>query len=163
MKKHGFTILEILVVLAVLAILIGIAVPRIKGMQEQANITKVKSELKTIQTAIESYYINNGVYPDSSGQRAFNLTSKSLALEANPQIISGVMYDPFGKGDYLEYFYKTSSNGQYYVVASVGLHIKDAEGMVGNNFGVEDTGVLTNETLDFVANGIICVTNGAGC
>ncbi|HPN89170.1 MAG TPA: prepilin-type N-terminal cleavage/methylation domain-containing protein, partial [Candidatus Omnitrophota bacterium] len=43
MKKQGFTILEILVVLAVLAILIAMAVPRIKGMQDQANISKVKS------------------------------------------------------------------------------------------------------------------------
>lgn len=164
MKKQGFTILEILVVLAVLAILIGIAVPRIKGMQEQANITKAKTELKTIQLAVESYYLNHGEYPDSNGGNEFVLTSKYLlAPQANPQIISGAMIDPFGFGKFTEYFYKTSSNGQYYVIGSVGLFDKPAEDIMKGRFGVEDTGVLTAGALGMVAQGLLCVTNGTGC
>ncbi|NCA80793.1 MAG: prepilin-type N-terminal cleavage/methylation domain-containing protein, partial [Sphingobacteriia bacterium] len=122
-KKRGFTILEILVVLAVLAILIGIAVPRIKGMQEQANIAKVKSELKTIQLAVESYRINNGSYPDSDDDGiAFALTKIVLILEI-PQIVPGVMYDPFGAAVDSEYFYVRSNadtNNNYYLIGSLG-------------------------------------------
>ena len=162
MKKQGFTILEILVVLAVLAILIGIAVPRIQGMQEQANIMKVKSELKTIQLAVESYYVNNGEYPDSNGGNEFVVTSKYLS-NARPQIVPGPMIDPFGFGKFTEYFYKTSDNGKYYVIGSVGLFDKSAEDIMNGSFGVEDTGVLTAGALGMVAQGLLCVTNGTGC
>ena len=69
-RVKGFTILEILVVLAVLAILIAIAVPRIKGMQDQAGITRAKSELKTIQSGL-------------TGIRLLNYLKEILKLLAN--------------------------------------------------------------------------------
>jgi len=150
-KNKGFTILEILVVLAVLAILIGMAVPRIKGMQEQANIAKVKSELKTIQTAIESYYINkNNIYPDSSN----NITKDILADDTIPQILSGVLYDPFAPAG-TEYIYIKSDNGQYYVIYSVGL-----DGLP-NGVVITDEGSCFLTAEDAVDN--IWVTNGADC
>ncbi len=89
----GFTILEILVVLAVLAILIGIAVPRIKGMQDQAGITRAKSELKAIQTAVESYKMNNGTYPTYDMHDAL--------MAASPQLITNEnLQDPWSSTDH---------------------------------------------------------------
>jgi len=61
-RNKGFTILEILVVISVIAILIGIAIPRFKGMQDAANAIKAKSELRSIQAAIESYISVYKVY-----------------------------------------------------------------------------------------------------
>ena len=148
MKKKGFTILEILVVLAVLAILIGIAVPRIKGMQEQANITKAKSELKTIQTAIESYYINKGSYPDTSD----TIAAYILATSGIPQILSEALLDPFNPNG-SEYSYFLHDNDKYYVVYSVGMDglggVKpQPDGSITRNADGQDD---------------ICATNGTGC
>mgnify|MGYP000748903584 CR=1 FL=1 len=66
--KKAFTIIELLVVIAVISIIIGIAVPRIKGMQDQANVSKAEGETKTLQAAVESYYINQNpnAYPATS-------------------------------------------------------------------------------------------------
>ncbi|MEI6438473.1 MAG: prepilin-type N-terminal cleavage/methylation domain-containing protein [Candidatus Omnitrophota bacterium] len=90
LSTKGFTILEILVVISVIAILIGIAVPRFKGMQDAANIIKVKSELKTIQSAMESYKNNHTSYP-----------STLAALEtAVPQIIDTGMVNPLSSANY---------------------------------------------------------------
>lgn len=62
--KKGFTLIELLIVIAVISILIGIALPRFKGMQEEGKIAQAKAELRTLQTAVESYYIhNNNTYP----------------------------------------------------------------------------------------------------
>ncbi|HNV23277.1 MAG TPA: type II secretion system protein GspG [Candidatus Omnitrophota bacterium] len=148
MKKKGFTILEILVVLAVLAILIGIAVPRIKGMQEQANITKAKAEVKNIQAAIESYYINKGSYPPNVpvGITAYILTESDI-----PQMLSGVLLDPFNP-DGKEYVYFLHDNGIYYVLCSVGM-----DGLFGTK--PEPDGSITRNGD---GQDDICVTNGSG-
>ncbi len=150
MNKKGFTILEILVVLAVLAILIGIAVPRIKGMQDQANIQKAKSELKTLQTAIVSYYINNSnAYPASS-----NTICASTLNALNPKIVAAPLYDPFAATG-TEYKYLKSTDGLYYIIISVG------PGTAPTISALTDGGAAVTGNL----NGGICVTNGtvAGC
>ena len=146
MKKHGFTILEILVVLAVLAILIAIAVPRIKGMQEQSNISKVKSELKTLQTAIEAYYVNkNNTYlPVGS------ISADLIDVTDIPQIIPGVMSDPFAAAG-TEYNYALDTNEVYYVISSVGL---DGTADISS---IDTTGAVQDKGDD------ICITNGSGC
>jgi prepilin-type N-terminal cleavage/methylation domain-containing protein len=45
MDEKAFTILELVIVLSVLVILIGIAIPRIKGMQQAGQTAQVKAEL----------------------------------------------------------------------------------------------------------------------
>ena len=59
LRRKGFTILELLIVIAVIAILVGIALPRFKGMQDEGNIARAKGELRMLTTAVESYYIHN--------------------------------------------------------------------------------------------------------
>jgi len=117
MQKKAFSILELVVVFTVLAILISIAVPQIKGMQQQGNLSKVKAELKTLRAAIESYYTfsNPSSYPPSS-----TTLQASYLTNAAPQIISNILYDPFGASATTEYNYLRSSNGAYYIVWSAG-------------------------------------------
>lgn len=54
-KKKGFTLLELLVVLSILAILIAIAVPVYKGQKEKAAITAHNANVRVLETAVESY------------------------------------------------------------------------------------------------------------
>lgn len=64
-KKKGFTLLELLVVLAILAILIAIAVPVYKGQKEKAAITAHNANVRVLETAVESYrQDNDGKLPD---------------------------------------------------------------------------------------------------
>lgn len=87
-RSRGFTILEILVVLAVLAILIGMAVPRIKGMQDQAGISRAKSELRTLQAAVEANKIAYGQYATH--------VSLLYARGTNPKLVSeSIEKDPW--------------------------------------------------------------------
>lgn len=131
--KRGFTIIELLIVITVIAILVGIALPRFMGMQEEGNISKAKGELRALQTAVESYYIhNNNALPAGLS----NLTS------ATPNIIgSSIPTDPFDSTN--EYGYDTSASGKYYVVYSVGVG-------ASGSASVDDNGTVTE-------------TNGARC
>ncbi|TDS31741.1 type IV pilin protein [Halanaerobium congolense] len=61
--EDGFTLIELLVVIAVLGILAAIAIPRIGGVRDKADIASAKSDMKNLQTGIEMYYAENGSYP----------------------------------------------------------------------------------------------------
>ncbi|KXS45969.1 MAG: general secretion pathway protein G [Candidatus Frackibacter sp. T328-2] len=62
-REEGFTLIELMIVIAVLGILAGIAIPRFSGVQDKAEVAAVKSELKSIQTGLEMYNAENGEYP----------------------------------------------------------------------------------------------------
>ena len=64
-KKKGFTLLELLVVLAILAILIAIAVPVYKNQKEKAAITAHNANVRVLETAVENYrQDHDGKLPD---------------------------------------------------------------------------------------------------
>ena len=99
-NKKGFTLVELLIVMAVVAILVAIIIPSFKGMQEEGWITKAEQELQTLQTAVESYYRHHdNVYPPSLG----------VLVTANPQIIYKDLKDPW-KTDGDSYGYIVSGN-----------------------------------------------------
>lgn len=109
--RKGFTLIELLIVIAVISILIGIALPRFRGMQDEGNIAKAKGELRTLQTAIESYYIhNNNAYPAALSA----LTSQA------PQIVSSIPTDPFSSTGASYGYVRGGTNDKYYVAYSVG-------------------------------------------
>lgn len=56
--RRGFTLIELLVVVAIIAILAAIAVPNFLEAQTRAKVSRVKSDLRTIATAIESYTVD---------------------------------------------------------------------------------------------------------
>lgn len=64
-EKAGFTLLEILVVMAILGILAVIVVPRLSEKPKQARRLKVVLQIRSFQDALEQFYIDEGFYPTS--------------------------------------------------------------------------------------------------
>lgn len=147
MKKRGFTLVELLIVMAVIAILIGIAIPSFRGMQAEANRTKAEGDVRVIKIAIESYYKNNGTYPAVASYQ-------TTLLGASPKILEGNLYDPFGATTTTTYSYAlgTGSTGpsdaKYYIIYSVGPNGN------GSAFVANTTGTVT------ASNGAIWSSNG---
>jgi len=54
-NKKGFTLIELIVVIAIIGILALIAIPRLAGLQENANKKAVLANLKMLDNAIETY------------------------------------------------------------------------------------------------------------
>ncbi|WP_455375521.1 type IV pilin protein [Kaarinaea lacus] len=63
--QWGFSAVEILIVIAIVALLVAIAVPSYENYVHKKNITQAKSDILEIQTAIEKYYVLNNEFPDS--------------------------------------------------------------------------------------------------
>ena len=64
MKKiKGFTLIELLIVVAIIAILAAIAVPNFLEAQIRSKVSRVKADMRSAATGIETYYLDNNVYP----------------------------------------------------------------------------------------------------
>ena len=61
--KKAFTLIELLIVVAIIAILAAIAVPNFLEAQTRAKVSRAVSDMRTLATAIESYYVDNNKYP----------------------------------------------------------------------------------------------------
>lgn len=62
-KQKGFTIVELLVVVVVIAILASVTIVAYNGVVARANDTAVKSDLRTLHEQVEIFHINKGTYP----------------------------------------------------------------------------------------------------
>jgi len=63
MKKLGFTLIEVLVVVAILAILAAIVVPRIMDRPDEAKRVAAKADIGAVVQALKLYRLDNGGYP----------------------------------------------------------------------------------------------------
>ncbi len=62
-RSAGFTFIEIMVVVAILAILAALVVPRIMGRTDDAKRTAAKVQIRNIEGALQLYKLDNGLYP----------------------------------------------------------------------------------------------------
>ena len=85
-NRSGFTLIEILVVLVIIMILVGIIIGAAKFAQTKAARSRAQSEIAMMETALESYKNDNGVYPRSTITRLDPLNGTNLysALVAGP-------------------------------------------------------------------------------
>ena len=63
--ERGFTLIEIMVVVVILGILAAVIIPRISGKPEQAKRTKAITDIKSIETALSLFMLDNGFYPST--------------------------------------------------------------------------------------------------
>lgn len=60
---RGFTLIELLIVVAIIAILAAIAVPNFLEAQTRAKVSRAENDMRTIATALESYFVDFNLYP----------------------------------------------------------------------------------------------------
>lgn len=61
-SKHAFTLIELLIVVAIIAILAAIAVPNFLEAQVRSKVSRVKSDMRSTATALEAYFVDNNHY-----------------------------------------------------------------------------------------------------
>lgn len=62
-RQHGFTMIEVMVVVVILSILATFVVPNIVGNTDRARVTKVKQDIRAIEQALDLYRLDNYAYP----------------------------------------------------------------------------------------------------
>lgn len=62
-KQHGFTLLEVMVVVVILGILASFVVPNLLGNKEKADQQKAITDIVALENALDMYKLDNSVYP----------------------------------------------------------------------------------------------------
>lgn len=64
-KEEGFTLIEILIVVAIIGVLAAIAIPKFVNMTKEAQIKACHSNIASLATAVEMYNTIKGEYPEN--------------------------------------------------------------------------------------------------
>lgn len=74
-QAHGFTLVELIIVIVVISILATIAIMSYNGVKDRATAAKAASTLGSYVDILQIYYLNNGAYPVTSGNICLGETS----------------------------------------------------------------------------------------
>ena len=77
-NQKGFTLIELMIVIAIIGILAAIAIPNFMNYQCNANQREGNAVLNAIRTSIETYYAENNVYPADSSELTVEIRSSDL-------------------------------------------------------------------------------------
>jgi general secretion pathway protein G len=118
MRQKGFTLVEMLLVMAIIGILIFILLPNVVGVTTKAKTRQVQGDLRLVQAALGEYYIKYNDFP------VVGAGWEQYLLDLRPRIIDKSPVDPFSPdGKVYEYDYMEPEDPgdiPTYVVWSVG-------------------------------------------
>ncbi|CAI8937564.1 type II secretion system major pseudopilin GspG [Pseudomonas sp. IT-P218] len=99
-SQHGFTLIEIMVVVVIIGILGAIVVPQFMSRPDQAKVTAARVDLQAIGTALEMYRLDNFHYPSTQqGLEALSKRPSGVPTPRswNPQgYLKSLPVDPWG-------------------------------------------------------------------
>jgi len=75
MKQRGYSLIELLVVVATLAVIMAITVPLMRSAILRAHVGSLAADAKTIHLAFKRFYIDNNMYPNAGSDPSFDLAT----------------------------------------------------------------------------------------
>jgi len=109
--SRGFTLVEMLLVLVILATLAAIVYPKISGRTEQAKNTAAQTQIANIEQALDQFEVDNGYYPKSGSLNALLEAPGDASNWRGPYLKKAVPADPWGNQYVYEYPGKHNQNG----------------------------------------------------
>ena len=104
MKKKGFTLVEILVVITIISILAALLLPTISGVQKDALRAKAKTTINQLAQALKAYETDYGQYPPDDLNNGGSETSKGTYKYRNDSLIFALDGDTSNGGPSIVYF-----------------------------------------------------------
>ncbi|MFM9862889.1 MAG: type II secretion system major pseudopilin GspG [Micropepsaceae bacterium] len=121
--ERGYSLLELLVVLAILGLIIAIAAPRLIGYFEASKAKTAKIQISNLATAMDLYYLSNGGYPtEEQGLKALVERPETATAWDGPYLnkADGII-DPWGR----PYVYKQPGVHGKFDISSLGADGKE--------------------------------------
>lgn len=107
--RKGFTLIEILIVVAIIGLLMAFLAPRFLGKREQATAQIAQLGLRQVQDAINLYRLNTGRYPEQLIDLVEQPQDVSTAKKWQGPYVDDIPEDPWGQ----EYQYRKTPGDQH--------------------------------------------------
>ena len=134
MKRKGFTLIELMLVVIIISVLVALVVPRLVGRSQEARFAAAQAQIEAhLATALDLYELDNGIYPSTE--------QGLLALRKRP---SSPPNPPNWKGPYIK---KTPKDpwGNPYSYMSPGAHnLQDYDLLSYGADGIESSDDVVN-------------------
>ncbi len=85
--NRGFTLIEIMVVVVILALLAALVGPKIMGRSDEAKIADTKVQIRNLESALKFYKLDNGVYPTT--EQGLQALVEKPTVGADPEKLPG--------------------------------------------------------------------------
>lgn len=106
-RRQGFTLMEMLLVLAILVVLMGLVAPRILGTQKKADVSSAKTQIGLLKSALERYALDMKDFPQTEqglAALAKSPTDKEDTKWEGPYVSTAELpKDPWGHDYQYEY------------------------------------------------------------
>ncbi len=119
MLRSGFTLLEMVIVLGIIAVLLGGSIALIGGLGDSAKMQRVSSDFVAIGSALEGYKLNAGNYPTT--QQGLKALVEKPTSSPQPrrwvQVSKSVPIDPWGN-EYRYQFPGSKNASQFEIISN---------------------------------------------
>lgn len=131
-RQSGFTLIEVMVVVVILGILAAVVVPNIVNKPGEARISKAKTDIRAIESALDDYKLDNFDYPSTEQGLKALLTKPTSAPEPKSwkgPYLKNLSQDPW-KNDYQ--YLNPGTHGGAIDVFSTGKDVNSPDDDIGN-------------------------------
>ena len=110
-KRGGFTLVELLVVIVILAMLSGIVAPKLITQIDKAKFDSCRAKMTPVESAIDAFLLNTSSYPNSLEEL---VVDPGIQGWVGPYLKESQLYDPWNN----PFLYSVTNNG--YEIVSYG-------------------------------------------